>query len=897
MQPPTSDSELDLTPSPSFISNLYLRSPHMGRVYASLRDASIPISPPSSSSSSSSSDGPHSPPHSPVPELFADASERPKTCAVEVAPPSDDQLGLRSPVAVAIDDIPDLIKPLALALWKAPDVSIVHGYTRSQVATALAHAFNLHRASGAARAVLIVPRTASSAKVWQKELTCALDEVKVTTLRNACAPRIACLNSLRIEQSPGVVILADKSLKDTGSWNEMQQAIRENQVVNTWDIVISESRGGDTTLNLYHSPFRLVADKKARAGMFVMCSDDPARLRREKFSRHAVRDFVQSELSLSCSTEESIWISPASIGNGKSGKLPNLLNEPARSQPKATPPKLDHLQRTADQLVLEFRTTPPLYKRSPVEHSRERNLLDLARHDVPKQIIRNEKVSRSLSLPLSTSRLREGDLPGPLFLQENSKSTHVKRESRRSAELKTRKRGSPFQDVSTIRSRFSRTERRPSFSDARSNRSYRERSVSVVELLDSEESEDEWHTPPSQLVMPPFFSDSEGNRKNSNDEEWKTAFTSHTKSRISPSHNIASRTKSRKARRSSDRGMRNRNPQGSEFTFSDRSTVNPSPPLVSGLDSPETHPTLCVLESEGSTVDAVKEYERQSISRKNVLRMQRASTERLFGKRADPHRSLSAEKWLDTEETTTPIIFPDEISQQRERGRIASTRRNDGIETPNVSRNISFVEIPDSDIEIIDIDAEVIDLCSDEDIASFHGLSSTRNVESKSWGPRNVQQSKDLNNHDAAKGNGRQVSTGRSNGCIANAEPFDEEHSEGSSLILTGVAKFNPHPYSLTEPERRKYNAWLKRARRAESRGPEGYDAAIKLYTKCLQLCDEDDYLTNRILSLSHENGILLRTDFKEIEEASRLSRISSRPHPPRRRLRRMCSSSTDCSG
>eukprot|EP00737_Agarophyton_chilense_P005065 gb/GEZJ01007058.1/.p1 GENE.gb/GEZJ01007058.1/~~gb/GEZJ01007058.1/.p1 ORF type:complete len:154 (-),score=17.69 gb/GEZJ01007058.1/:94-555(-) len=153
MQPLTYDRELDLTPSPAFISDLYLRSPPKGRVFVSLRDASIPISPPSSSSSSSSSDIPHSQPHSPAPELFDHASERPKTCAVEDAPSSDDQLGLRSPVAVAIDDIPDLIKPLELALWKAPDVSIVHGYTLSQVATALAHAFNLQRASGAAHAV------------------------------------------------------------------------------------------------------------------------------------------------------------------------------------------------------------------------------------------------------------------------------------------------------------------------------------------------------------------------------------------------------------------------------------------------------------------------------------------------------------------------------------------------------------------------------------------------------------------------------------------------------------------------------------------------------------------------------------------------------------------------
>eukprot|EP00737_Agarophyton_chilense_P000994 gb/GEZJ01001105.1/.p1 GENE.gb/GEZJ01001105.1/~~gb/GEZJ01001105.1/.p1 ORF type:complete len:148 (-),score=16.78 gb/GEZJ01001105.1/:122-565(-) len=139
--------------------------------------------------------------------------------------------------------------------------------------------------------------------------------------------------------------------------------------------------------------------------------------------------------------------------------------------------------------------------------------------------------------------------------------------------------------------------------------------------------------------------------------------------------------------------MRNRNPQGSEFAFSNSSKVNPSPPLVFGLHSPETHPTLCALESEESTVDAVKEYGRQSISRKTVLRMQWTFTERLFRKRADLHRSLNAEKWLGTEEKTTPITFPDEIPQRRERGRIVSTRRNDGMETPNVSQNISFVEM------------------------------------------------------------------------------------------------------------------------------------------------------------------------------------------------------------
>ncbi|KAI0561289.1 hypothetical protein FGB62_88g010 [Gracilaria domingensis] len=877
MQPLTSDSEIDLTPSAEFLPSLYLRSPRIRVLYDSLRDDTVPLIPcsrvASNSASSSSSSRPRSPVCAPPPE----PQDVPNTCSLDVAPPSDEQLGLPSAVETAAEDIPIAIKPLALALWKAPQIAVLNGYTRQQVATALGHALNMHRANGHARAVLVLPRVPSYAKVWQQRLEAALDEIKLTTVRGTRRLRNNCLNSLRTEQSPGVVILADKSLKDAASLTEIRQALKENRVVNTWDLVISEVHGGDSTLNLSHSPFRMVADKHARAGLFVSCSNEFAKVRRDQFSKHAVRDFIQTQLpSLSSLSDESVWITCASVKHltanpqtptGASIEdCPAVAKKQTRPKPKPAPKsqKLEHLRRKADALVSEIQKSPPVYRQIlPKEvDDEDMRIFELVRDVEP--VPRSKRVQRSLSTPTNASRTRGGTAAGRLPLQENRKPSKTKREPRISSAFHSNGRVSPSHDVTPVRSHVGRTRQRSLSQDVRSRRSYDRRSVSIVELSDDDDSELEWHTPPSQIIAPPFYSNnSEDDNDSSGEEEWKTAYASRRKTRISKVQGTRSRARRHSARLSSDHERYNRGHQDSVFSSRTRQRRRPSCALDAGDESPDTFPSTNVLDSDTSVLDPSSgSGERISDDRK-VLRRQRVSNGRQFDKRLGPCRSLSVENSLHSEEET-PTSSP--LGTVRRLSCGSSSASNVQC-SPNERRNTSFVEILDSDVEVIDVDREVINLCSDSDKDGFEAFSPARNIESK---------------------RARRISMQRAQVPTANQESEDDgDVSYGSSLILTGVTKYNPQHDSLTLPERRKYNTWLQLGRKSEARGPEGYDAAIKLYTKCLTLCDEDDHLASRILSLSHETGLLSMKDFPE---GRKTSRISKRTRLPRRRLRRLCS-------
>eukprot|EP00178_Gracilaria_changii_P002889 TRINITY_DN1424_c0_g1_i7.p1 TRINITY_DN1424_c0_g1~~TRINITY_DN1424_c0_g1_i7.p1 ORF type:complete len:842 (+),score=163.49 TRINITY_DN1424_c0_g1_i7:2598-5123(+) len=837
MQPLTSDSDADLSASPAYLQPLYLDSSEMRTAYSSLRNDAIAITPP--------------------------------TRAIDVAPPSDQQLALPCAVQLALHNVPLQLRPLVHALWKAPQLAVLHGYSRSHAATALAHALNLRRAAApdSARAVLVLPRVASAAKLWQRQLSAALDEIKLTTLRSVRAPRHACLNCLRREQYPGVVIVADKSLKDVCCWNELRNALAENRLLNGWDMVISEVRGGDGTLNLYHSPFRLVADKHARSGMFVMCSDDVARVRKEHFSKHAVRHFVRTQLpSLSSLNDDSIWITPATVGRhgaaaANKHTLPNTT--PTKSLPNATTQSLAQLRRKADALVMELNNTPPTNRQVTSKLPQQKDEVHSG------ELHHSQPITRSLSAPLNTSRTPRRTQAARAPRWENAKSTVADASCRKSDAFRENPPPSAPNQLSTTPSRLFRTPRRPSLQHAQSGRSHDRRSLSVVEISD-DESHLVWHTPPTQIVAPTFFSDDDlgSNHCSDNEHEWKTAIASRRRSNRSSSRSATNRTKSRNARLSAERMRRSAQSDNAALTLPSRELTTSSNILDAGLESPDTFSSTRVVDSEMSAQGAsARSVMPASRNRNEALGRTTTWEQQNFDSRLGPRRSLSAENLLHAEEVSTPSSSPIATTKRHSgvRSYFASNRRNQTFATPSVRRNIPFVEIPDSDVEVIDVDHEVIDLCSDDEDSGQDKVSPVRRVEAR----RN-----------------RRASSDRSAMRRASFESQDDQHvSYGSSLILTGVTKYNPKP---TESERKKYNTLLRMARKAEARGPEGYRAAIKLYTRCLDLCDGDDNLTNRILSLTSETGLLSNKDFYEDRMSAA---VAKRTRPPRRRIRRICSS------
>ncbi|PXF46025.1 hypothetical protein BWQ96_04200 [Gracilariopsis chorda] len=910
MQPISSDSELDLNPAPPFLPRLYLQSEDVRNAYDAFQDDVTPPLSRSASPCASESELPSEPRESDPTRMIP-----PQTQSLDIAPPSDEQLGLPSALSVAIDQIPPPSRLLTLAMYQAPCLALVSRFPRTKVATAVAHTLNMRRALGGARAVLLVARTAATARQWQQQLSISLDEVRVTVFRTARAARDATLNSLRTEQFPGVIIVSDRVLRNIQLWNGMCAALKQNRVVPRWQLVVSEIRGNDAALNLYHSPFRMVADQQADAGLMVMCSDDVARARKEQVSKEAVNSFVRSQLpSMSSTNPDAMWLTPESILLTKNTK--EAIVSPTKS-PISNAPE----SNSAHETISPMRDVDNKARRKPRRRSKDQTRAQQRDQQPPPNRTRTQRPSirlmpRTASVPQYTRQTQEDvKMTDASQLQKeqanlNSRTTRTNTEALNS--IQSQEEGVKRRLRSNLRSNRQNTSKRSpvpqnhsvlcrsSSRDRVSVRSLDRRSFSIIDVSDDSDSADEWFTPPSKVITTPT-----GKANLSSDEDnWRTPFTSRKQTRTASSRTNSRHGQERLNRRLLRNAVHDRDHDEDTSMFSrngriDNSNIDSDPlsvPVKRRLATTRTKtPPQRTALDKGST------------TRGNISRRRRASNE------PRPATSSHVRPLANVENITLP---PQVRGKKLTRGAIPDATQQSPSSSPPIGtpqtlarnktptgnrRNISFIQIPDSDVEVIDCDIDVIDLCSDEEeIASGaprersqERLRRVNRTASHRLSPHNSNNTGTLvrNGRDQHQSDQRRLQEASNQRARARSSSVEFVYEcDNQSLILSGVLKLNPQTRSLTEDQRRQFNKWLRKARAAEARGPEGYSVAIRLYSKCLGLCDRNDYLTSRILSLSQETRVLSSKDFTHHGSSSR---IAKKPHSPQNRRRRPISDSS----
>lgn len=968
MQPISSDSELDLNPAPAYLPRLYLQSADVRNAYDAFQDD---VTPPLSRSASPCPSESELPPDSR--ESDPTRMIPPRTQSIDVAPPTDEQLGLPSALSVAIDQIPSSSRLLTLAMYQAPSLALVTRFPRVKIATAVAHTLNMRRAVGGARAVLLVARTASTARQWQQQLSISLDEVKVTVFRLARAARDATLNSLRTEQFPGVIIVSDRVLRNVQLWNEICSALKQNRVVSRWQLVVSEIRGSDTALNLYHSPFRMVADNQADAGLMAVCSDDPARLRKEQISKQAVNNFVRTQLpSMTSANLDAIWLTPESILVTKTTKeaILSRTRSPNSESPECKPahdtvspmrdvdnkgPRRKPRRRSTDQTRSEAHSqqcdqqlpvntsrtqrrstrlmprtaSVPHYAKQAQEHGEMNGSLNIQKEStrliprtasVPHYAKQTQEIGemkgslnvqkestrltpRAASVPRYARQTQEhGEMKGSLNIQKeqaspntsvlrkNAEALHPEKaleeefepkrlRSNSRSNTRSNSKRSPFPQNRTVLRRSSSKERL-------SVESLERRSFSIIDVSDDSDSGDEWFTPPSRIIpastLPDhadFFSD---------EDNWRTPFTSRKQTRAASSRASSRRSTQRLNRRLVEDAVHDKDHEEATSVFS----RNGSFEHIGRVSRAQVEPVRRTLSTtKGNTPLKSTTPDKESAEGVTDSRRRRVPSG------ARPAAGVGVQPLADVENMALPSRIrkkkmtrkgkPEETPQSSDRrAAFEASQKLARNRTPTGNRrNTTFIQIPDSDVEVIDCDVDVIDLCSDEESLTRqsshqHSQKNLRDnypTSSHHYPPHNGS----IDDTPVQNGTGVYQADQRGNRRSSSVEFVDE--CEDQSLILSGVLKMNPHTRSLTEDQRRQFNKWLRKARASEARGPDGYSVAIRLYSKCLELCDKNDYLTSRILSLSQEIKIL---SFKDFVYPRSSSRIAKKPHSPKRRRR-----------
>lgn len=193
--------------------------------------------------------------------------------SVRIEPPTDFECGLLSEKEEALSKIDPEFLSVTKAILAAPIVSAASGYKRVDVARIVAHVVNLLRAEGGARAILIIARTVDSCKTWEREMSATLGDVNVSIFGTSSSKQEAVLIKLSQMQFPGVIIASEKAIR-SGGLSRLRQALMQNRLVNSWEVVFSEATGDDSMLHVEHSPFRMVVDKQAQKGIFVVCKDE-----------------------------------------------------------------------------------------------------------------------------------------------------------------------------------------------------------------------------------------------------------------------------------------------------------------------------------------------------------------------------------------------------------------------------------------------------------------------------------------------------------------------------------------------------------------------------------------------------------------------------------------------
>lgn len=247
----------------------------------------------------------------------------PTTTSVQA--PTDEECGLKPAREAALEDVDHHLLPLVTRMLHIP-LGVVSGFERMDVAKAFAQLANVLRATGGARAILLIAKTKATAKLWYTQFLETLDEVHV----HMCTTKTEMqkvTQTLSTVQYPGVIVAAKTTLKGNGT-ALLWEAIRESRVVRRWDAVVSEVVTG-TNMNVLPSPFRLLRDQQTEKALAVLVADDD---KTPALTRQDVAKFAVSAPSLSEEEKKdsSFWLSRNRVNRAERKRRSSIYGSPAK---------------------------------------------------------------------------------------------------------------------------------------------------------------------------------------------------------------------------------------------------------------------------------------------------------------------------------------------------------------------------------------------------------------------------------------------------------------------------------------------------------------------------------------------------------------------------------------